>query len=129
MVHILLSIFVLLHGVVHLLYFGQSMRFFKLQSELTWPDGSWILDKLAKDRTIRNLGGILMIVSSALFFVGSFALFFNHYWHRPVLFVASVFSSLIYTILWDGKYQKLPDKGFIGVLINLAIIAGVFIFD
>jgi hypothetical protein len=36
-------------------------------------------------------------------------------------------SSGIFIVFWDGKLQSLADKGGIGLLINLAILAVVLI--
>jgi hypothetical protein len=41
MIRLIIGIFLLLHGLVHLLYFGQSARYFDLRPEMIWPDGSW----------------------------------------------------------------------------------------
>lgn len=41
MLRIIVGVFIVLHGLVRLLYFGQSQRFFKLKPGLVWPDGSW----------------------------------------------------------------------------------------
>ncbi len=42
---IIAGILFLLHGLVHLLYFGQSLRFFELQPDMIWPDNSWLFSK------------------------------------------------------------------------------------
>ena len=47
MVRILVSLLVILHGLVHLLYFGQSARLFELQPGMGWPDGSWAVFQAA----------------------------------------------------------------------------------
>ena len=52
-VRIVLGIFMVLHGLVHLLYFGHGLRFFELP-DLAWPDGSWVF-RGCSDRT--QLGG------------------------------------------------------------------------
>jgi hypothetical protein len=41
---------------------------------------------------------------------------------------AAVFSTMIFLLFWDGKFRALDDKGWVGILINLAIIVVVFIF-
>ena len=41
MFRIIFGIFIILHGLVHLLYFGQSTRYFELQPGMVWPDGAW----------------------------------------------------------------------------------------
>ena len=42
MLRFILSVFIVLHGLVHLLYFGQSRRLFELQPGMAWPE-SWRL--------------------------------------------------------------------------------------
>jgi hypothetical protein len=39
MLRLAFSVFIVLHGLVYLLYFGQSRKFFELQPGLLWPDG------------------------------------------------------------------------------------------
>jgi hypothetical protein len=39
-----------------------------------------------------------------------------------------VFSSTLFLLLWDGKVQELPEKGGVGILINLAILVIVYLF-
>jgi hypothetical protein len=34
---------------------------------------------------------------------------------------------VLYIVFWDGQMQKLPDKGAIGILISLAILAAVLV--
>jgi hypothetical protein len=41
---------------------------------------------------------------------------------------SAVFSSLIYILFWDGVIQNLDNKGGIGILINLAILAALLLF-
>jgi len=64
MIRILFGIFVTLHGLVHLLYFGQSTRRFELQPGMVWPDGSWVFSRFLGTEAVRNLGGILLILSA-----------------------------------------------------------------
>jgi hypothetical protein len=68
------GIFILLHGLVHLLYFGHSLRYFELKPGMVWPDGSWILSRLISDQAARNLAGILLILAA----IGYSFLEWNH---------------------------------------------------
>jgi hypothetical protein len=38
---------------------------------------------------------------------------------------AAGFSVLIYLLLWDGKFQALPDQGGVGILISVGIFVVV----
>ncbi len=85
MLQFIFSVFLMLHGLVHLLYFGQSARRFELKPGLTW-------------------------------------------WH-PVVIATALFSTMAYVLFWDGKLHHLPDQGFIAILINLAILVAMFVFQ
>ena len=43
---IALVLFLFLHGMVHLLYAGHSLRLFELRPGLSWPDSSWAFSRL-----------------------------------------------------------------------------------
>ena len=64
MIRIIFSVFIVLHGLVHLLYFGQSARYFELQPGMVWPDGSWALSRFVGDATTRNLASNLLILAA-----------------------------------------------------------------
>jgi hypothetical protein len=124
---LILGIFCVLHGLVHLLYAGQSGRFFELRPGMVWPDGSWLFSKLLGDETARLLASILLALAALGFMAGGLGLFVRQDWWRPVTAGAAVLSAAIYILFWDGKFQTLDDKGGIGLLINLAILAVVMI--
>jgi hypothetical protein len=128
MLKIIFGIFIVLHGLVHLLYFGQSTRFFELTPGLTWPDGSWVFSKFLDQAAIRNLTSGLLILSAIGFMISGVGLFMKQDWWRSVIIVTGIFSSMVYILTWDGILQAMHNKGFVGVLINLAILAVVIIW-
>ena len=128
MLRIILGAFVVLHGLVHLLYLGQSLRFFELQSGLVWPDGSWAFSKLLGNGTVRQLASFSLGLAALGFVIAGAGIFLRLDWWLPVLTGSAVFSTAIYLVLWDGSIQRLDDKGGVGLLINLAILAGIFLF-
>lgn len=129
MIRILFGVFLALHGLVHLLYVGQSARYFELRPGMVWPDGSWALSKLLGEAGTRNLTSILLILAAVGFVAGGGGLLLKQDWWRPVIVSVAAFSTLVYLLLWDGALQNLDDKGGIGILINLAIVAAVLIFQ
>jgi hypothetical protein len=109
MIRILFGIFFMLHGLVHLLYFGQSARVFELQPGMVWPDGSWAFSRL---------------VLAAIGFVASGAgILAKQPWWRPAITATAAFSTVIFVLFWAGGLQHFDNKGGIGGLINLAILA------
>jgi len=123
MIRILLGIFLILHGVVHGLYFGQSKRFFEMAPGLTWPDHAWAFDKLFGTQGTRNVVGVLLILAAVGFITSGVLLLVNADWWRTLTILSAVFSSLIYLLSFDGVWVNLDQKGLVGILINLALAA------
>ncbi|MGB8982771.1 MAG: hypothetical protein WCC12_12915 [Anaerolineales bacterium] len=111
-----------LHGLVHVLYAGQSSQFFELRRRMTWPDASWAFSKLFGDERIRQVGTIALTLTALGFVAGGLGLFLGQGWWRPFALGAALLSSVIFILLWDGKFLALPDQGLIGLLINLGIL-------
>ncbi len=127
MFRILFGIFVVLHGLVHLLYFGQSWRLFELQTGMLWPDGSWAFSKVIGDGIPRLLASISCILAAGGFVVGGAGILVKGDWWRPAVVVSAAFSSALFVLFWDGKTQRLDDQGGIGLLINVALLVGVLL--
>ena len=127
MIGILLGVFFLLHGLVHLLYTGQSLRVFELQPGMIWPDGALAFRFLGAGIT-RNLAGMLLALAAIGFVIGGAGIIFKGTWWRTAIVGAAIFSTVIYLLFWDGGLQGLDNKGFIGILINLAILAVLLVF-
>ena len=127
MIRILFAIFLVLHGLVHLLYFGHSARYFELQPGLAWPDGAWAFSKVLGNESTRSLSGILLVLTALVFAASGVGLLARQVWWRPLAAGAAAFSGLIYILLWDGSFQKMADKGLVGLLINLAILVLVLV--
>jgi hypothetical protein len=49
---------VVLHGLAHLLYSGQSWRLFELQVGMVWPDNAWTLSGLVGNQAVRPVAGV-----------------------------------------------------------------------
>lgn len=128
MLIILFGIFLVLHGLVHLLYVGHSVRFFELQPGMNWPDSSWVFSRLLGNASSRNLASILLVLAAVAFIVSGIGVFTRHSWLRPLVMTAAIISSAIFILFWDGGWQHLDNKGVIAILINVAILASILIF-
>jgi hypothetical protein len=123
-----LGVFIVLHGMVHLLYFGQSARYFELKSGMVWPDGSWAFSKLLGNEAARNLASISLILAAIALIVGGIGILVNQAWWRPVVVGVAAFSSLVYVLFWNGRMQNLDGQGVVGILIDMAILLAVLVF-
>ena len=116
-----------MHGLVHLLYFGQGARYYELQPGMLWPDGSLIFSRLLGDGAARNLASVMLVLAAIGFVIGGAGILFRQGWWRPVITGTAVFSTMIFVLFWDGIAQALDNKGGIGALINIAILVIVLV--
>lgn len=126
MLEIILGVFLILHGLVHLLYAGHSLGLFTLQEGLSWPDGSWAFSRLIGDQRTGLLGGFAFTLAAVGFVVGGIGFLAGFGWWQPVLTTSAVYAIVITILFWDGTFRKLADQGGAGLLIDAAILAWLF---
>ncbi|MCC6615623.1 MAG: hypothetical protein IT320_19285 [Anaerolineae bacterium] len=130
MLNTILGLFVILHGLVHLLYFALSRKLFELDPPLVgWPERSWAFSSALGDASTRLLATVLYGAATILFVIGGAGILMQASWWPLVVVIAAVFASAIVLLFWDGQLQRLPDKGFIGIVINVALLIVVFLVD
>jgi hypothetical protein len=117
---------IVLHGLVHGLYFGHCRRLFELQPGMVWPEGSWVVSKLFGGEFTRRLASVSFAVAAAGFVAGGVGFLANQAWWRPMVMGAAGFAAVITILFWDGTLNKLHDQGGIGLLIDVAILAALF---
>jgi hypothetical protein len=121
MVQIIVGIFAFLHGTVHLLYAGHSKRIFEMAQGMAWPDGSVVDRALGTDVT-RLLAAALLVMADMAFTLSGVGLLLDAGWWRLALPAASVFSSAVFLVFWNGRLDSLPSQGAVGILINIGLI-------
>ena len=122
------GIFFVLHGLVHLLYVGQSTRYFELKPGMLWPDDSWIFARLLGNEAARNLASISLILVAVGLLVGGIGILSSQEWWRPMIVSATAFSSIVYVLFWNGRMQNLDAQGAVGILLDMAILLAVLLF-
>jgi len=127
-IKVIAGVFLILHGLVHLFYMGQSARLFDLQAGMTWPDGSWAFSKMIGESGTRNLAVIFCIAATAVFVIAGAGIFFGQSWWRTAAVAAAAISIMLYVLFWNGRFQHLDFQGGIGILIDVAILAAVLVF-
>jgi hypothetical protein len=119
--------FIVLHGLVHLLYAGQSQRLFELRPGMVWPDGSWAFSNLLGDGATRLLASICYVLVAIGFVAGGIGIFVRQAWWHPVVVGSAAVSTMMIILLWNGKMQQLADQGLIAILINVAVLVAVLV--
>lgn len=127
MLQTVIGLLAVLHGGIHLLYFGHSQRYFELVEGFRWPEDSWLLSPLTGVKTLLTAAGVLLLVSGLLLGASGAAYLFRLSWSELALTAGALWSSLTYLMLWNGTGRQLLDQGLIGVLINLVLLAYAFL--
>jgi len=94
---------------------------------MNWPGGSWAFSRVLGEGAVRSLAGILCVLIAVALVTGGIGLFAKWELWRSIVIGGAVFSTVAYLLLWNGKIQALDNQGFIGILINLAILAVLLI--
>jgi hypothetical protein len=113
---LLIGIFLILHGLVHLWYVVLVQKLVPFKEEMGWTGESWLLPNSEWLATFFfSIAAIIFIMSGVSFIVNA------SYW-KPILIISAILSSLVIIVFWDGSFKMLVEKGFFGFLINFGII-------
>ena len=129
MLQFVFGVFIVLHGLIHLLYAGQSARRFELKPGMVWPAGSWAFSRLLGDEATRNLASISLVLAAMGFVAGGIGILASQAWWRPVVVGAAALSAVVFSLFWNGRWQNLDGQGAIGLLISLAILVAVLVLQ
>jgi len=124
---IIFGIFIILHGLVHLLYFGHTIRYFELKPGMTWPANSWAFSRLLDDGAAIFLVSLFLVLAGFGFIAGGVGILFNLPWRRAVIITIAILSALIFIFFWNGRMQNLDGQGVIGVVIDVWLLVMVLL--
>ena len=122
-----LALFLVFHGLVHVLFVGWTLRLFALRPRMTWPDDSWALSRLLGERTTRLFAAAVMTFATAAFVVAGVALLLDQAAWQAATAIAVASSTGGFVLFWNGKLGGLPNQGAFAVLINAALALLVLI--
>ena len=125
---IVASVFLVLHGLVHLLYFAQSARFFELKPGMIWPAGSWALSRILGDDGTRILASGLYVFVAAGFIVGAAGLLSSQAWWGAPVVASAVVSALLFLVYWNGQLQNIDGQGAVGLVLDAIILITILVF-
>jgi hypothetical protein len=127
MPRILIGLFIVLHGLVHLWYFTLSQGVVEFKPEMGWSGRSWIFTGLLGESATRSLASVLYVFAALAFVVSGIGIFIRAEWWRPLLLGSAIFSSAIIFLLWDGRLKRIMEKGLLGLLISAVIVAAILL--
>jgi hypothetical protein len=116
------GLFLIAHGLVHILYVVQSAKTGGVLPGLRWPDGSWALSRGLGVPATKRVATVTCLIATVAFVVAGVAVLLDAGWWSPAVVGAAVFSAAVFVSLWDGSRKRMPDQGWIGVLIDAALV-------
>ena len=126
---LLVGIFLVLHGLVHLWYVVLSQGWVEVEDQMGWNGHSWLFSSVLSSETLLALASVLYVVVTIGFVLGGIGFALDAGWWAPVVVGTAVLSTVVLVAMWDGRFELLIEKGAAGVLINVGLIAAVLAFE
>lgn len=118
MLRIVLGVFLILHGAVHLLWVGLARGWIPRDENIHWSGKSWLLTRTLGDQTTHTLGAGAFTLATLVFVIAGIGLLIGQKWYAGATIAAAVISIVTIVGLWDGQLVALQDKGILGILID-----------
>jgi len=129
MLHIILGVFLILHGAVHLWYVAMARKLVPADADTIWSGRSWLLTRTLGDEMTMTLATIVYSVTTLVFLVAGIGLVAQQAWFATWA-VTGAMLSLAGTIgFWDGKPDHPIEKGLLGIVIDVAIVVALLYFQ
>ena len=127
MIRIILGIFILLHGIVFIIYAGQSIRIFQLEEGMNWPDDSFTFSNMLSKEVIRLTAFVSFMIAGLGFMTGGILFLFNFNFWSTLVSSAAILSIILIVLFWDGKVTNIKLHGGIGILINVLLLLIIYV--
>ena len=128
MLHIIVGVFLILHGLVHLMYVGTARGWIPSNGDTIWDGRSWVFTRtLGASRTM-TLATIVHTATTLVFAVAGIGLVAKQPWWEAWAVAGAILSTAGIVLFWDGSPKNPVQKGLLGIVINVAILAAVLYF-
>ncbi len=122
-------LFLALHGGAHMVYAAFARGWMTPEKGPNWTGYSWLFTRFFGESGTREIGTWIFYLAIGLFVIAALSLALRADWALNAISVAAIYSTLAILVMWDGKFSQIVDKGLIGILINIALLAGLGIFN
>ena len=123
MIKTLFGLFLIAHGLVHFLYASILMGLLNPEKAgIPWSGKSWIFSNFFGKNSLDKIGSIFYIGVIIFFVISGFLYLFNSNISSQMIVISSILSTIAIFLYWDGSFNKLIEKGLIGIIINIGLI-------
>jgi len=121
------TLFLLLHGWVHIWYLLLAGNVVKYTPDMGWSGQSWLLSGWIGESTSRQVAFYLYLFTAILFTASGIGYSLGKAWYTNMMITSTVLSSVLIITFFDGRFNLLVQKGLVGLIINIALLAWVLI--
>jgi len=118
---VLMGIFVILHGLVHLWFVVLSQDLVEFKPEMGWTGESWLFTGLLGGSTPHTLTSVIYVLATVAFLIAGVGILSGATWALLLMRGAAAFSGLMILLFWDGGAQMIVEKGLLGFLIDVGL--------
>lgn len=123
----IITLFILLHGWVHVWYLLLAEDIVKYTPDMGWSGNSWLLSGWMGGSTLKQSAVFLYLTAAILFTVTGIGYYSGKAWFINTMIISTIFSSLLIITFFDGKFELLVQKGLVGLIINIALLVWALI--
>jgi hypothetical protein len=115
------AVFILLHGFAHIWYIVLAQQWVAFKPEMGFTGQSWVFTQTLGESATRKSAAVFYGTSTLAFILAAITIFTQASWIKPALIFASMLSIITILIFWDGKFERIVEKGLIGFIINVLV--------
>jgi len=129
MLHIILGVFLILHGAVHIWYVAMARGLISADADTIWNGRSWLFTRRLGDQATMALATIVFSAITLVFAVAGIALVAQQERFSTWAITGSILSIAAIIGFWDGKPDHPVEKGLLGITLDVAILAALLYFE
>ena len=129
MLHIILGVFLILHGAVHIWYVAMARGLISADADTIWNGRSWLFTRRLGDQATMALATIVFSAITLVFAVAGIALVAQQERFSTWAITGSILSIAAIIGFWDGKPDHPVEKGLLGIILDVAILVALLYFE
>ena len=129
MQYIILGVFLILHGAVHIWYVAMARGLISADADTIWNGRSWLFTRRLGDQTTMTLATIVFSAITLVFAVAGIALVARQEWFSTWAITGSILSMAAIIGFWDGRPDHPIEKGLLGIILDVAILVALLYFE
>ena len=129
MLHIVLGVFLILHGAVHLWYVAMARGLITADADTIWNGKSWLLTRTLGDQMTMTLATIVHSVTTLVFVIAGVGLVAQQEWFASWAVAGAILSLAAILGFCDGRRDHTVEKGLLGIIIDTGILVAILYFE